>query len=256
MEPRPPHVRRGFTLVELAVVLVIVAALAAMAVQGYRGARLRAHQAVSMNNLRSLVQANLLYAADHGTYVPATEPRNRIRWHGARASAGGKFDPTKGFLSDYLGQSRRVGICPEFRRHLSGPGSWEDGSGGYGYNAVYIGGTPQDPFRPNRPVNVHHPERTIMFATTALAKSKGLQEYPFADPPHWVDPNGQLRGKLQPTVHFRFSGKALIAWCDGHITLETPADTAATNFYGGDNAKFGIGFFGPSEDNGYWNPRR
>ncbi len=248
--------RRGFTLIELMVALLVVAALLSLSVMGFRKIRTRTNQAASAANLRALATANLLYAGDHGTYVPATEPRNQIRWHGGRGGSSGKFDPTKGFLADYLGKSRRVTQCPEFQRHLSGAGSWEDGSGGYGYNAIYIGGTPRDPFKPARVATVRNPARTLMFATTALAKSDGIQEYPFADPWRWVDPNGRLRGKLQPTVHFRFDGEALVAWCDGHISAETCEEHSSTNYYGGDNEDAAIGFFGPSAENGYWNPNR
>ena len=245
----------GFTLVELLVVIVIVASIAALSFQGFQIARLHANQAVSAANLRQLAAANLMYAADNQTYCPATDVPNKKRWHGARTSTKEKFDPEKGYLSEYLGLSHSVGICPEFLRHLSGSASFETGSGGYGYNAIYIGGLPENPFKPNRPVNVSNPTRTLMFATTALAKSDGVQEYPFADPPQGVDVDWQPTGTLQPSVHFRFNGSALIAWCDGHVSEERPVGGAKTNFYGGDNKAAKIGFCGPTENNGWWNPR-
>jgi prepilin-type N-terminal cleavage/methylation domain-containing protein len=247
--------RNGWTLVELLVAIAIVAALAAIATMVVPDAKIRAQQVQSTANLRSLCIANLAYAVDHGTYCPASDRRNLVRWHGARASIRDRFDPTKGYLSDYLGKSRQVIACPRFINMVE-KGSWESGSGGYGYNATYIGGTPASRFRPARPSEIHRPGATIMFATTALAKSTGLQEYPFAEPFRWVDPNWKLQGPLQPSVHFRFHGRALIGWCDGHITAEFPSEFPATNFYGGDNKASQIGFPGPREDNGWFSSRR
>lgn len=246
---------RGFTLIETLIVIAVIATLGVIGFQGAQASRLRANQTVSASNLRQLATANLLYASDFQTYCPASEPRNRIRWHGGRSGAGAPFDPEKGFLAEYLGLSRRVGICPEFSRHLSGDASWESGSGGYGYNATYIGGMPGNSFQPNRPSNVDNPTRTLMFATTAFAKSDGVQEYPFAEPRQWVNPRWETAGTLQPSVHFRFNGKALIAWCDGHVTEEVRASDHGENYYGGDNESAQIGFCGPTENNGWWNPR-
>jgi len=246
----------GFSLVELLVVIVITAVLASMVATGFQTARLRANQSVSTTNLRQLATANLLYVSDYQTYAPATDRTNRIRWHGARASGTGKFDPEKGYLSEYLGMSRTVGTCPEFKRFLTDGNSFENGSGGYGYNALYIGGLPENPFKPNRPANVPDPSNTLMFATTAFAVAEGLQEYPFADPPRSVEVDWELGGPLQPSVHFRFNGRALIAWCDGRVTEERANQTAPTNFYGGSNKAAAIGFCGPTGNNGWWNPRR
>jgi prepilin-type processing-associated H-X9-DG protein len=239
--------------VELLVVIVIVSSLAVLGFLGYRAARMRANQTVSSANIRQLATANLLYVADHLTYAPTGDMLKR--WHGGRNSVGQRFDPTKGHLSEYLGESRSVGICPEFRKHLSGSSSWEDGSGGYGYNTVYIGGLPEDWTKPNRPANVGNPARTLMFATTAFAKAEGLQEYASAAPPREVSPSWRLGGPMQPSVHFRFNGRALVAWCDGHVSEERRQGTAERNIYGGNNEEANIGFCGPSDNNGWWNPR-
>ena len=221
---KPLRKTRGFTLIETLIVIVIIAVVSTVGFQAFRDLRMRANQAASTTNLRQIAAANLLYAADHFSYCPFGDPTNRIRWHGGRDSAGGPFDPEKGYLSEYLGQSRRVGICPQLAPMLTDESSWEDGSGGYGYNDTYIGSMPGASFQANRPANVPRPDRTLMFATTALAKSSGLQEYPGAASWRSVTHRGTLGGSLQPTVHFRFNGKALIAWCDGHITEERPSD--------------------------------
>ncbi len=69
-----------------------------------------------------------------------------------------------------------------------------------------------------------------------------------------VDPNYQLAGTLQPSVHFRANGKAVVAWCDWHITAERSSRLGGTGYYGGDSAKQKIGWFGPTEKYGCWNP--
>jgi prepilin-type N-terminal cleavage/methylation domain-containing protein/prepilin-type processing-associated H-X9-DG protein len=247
--------RRAFTLVEMLVVTVILSLLIALCFPVYSRILDSGRAAGSMSNLHQLALANLAYAADNGgAFCPAQEPRNLVRWHGARTSRSGAFDPTKGFLAPYLGETGRVKVCPLFADMLKGSSSFENGTGGYGYNAAYIGGTPADPYQPLNAARVPHPSRTVMFATTAFARSSGLQEYPYSEPWQWVDPNGVLSGSLQPSVHFRANGKALVAWCDGHVTAEPPTKLGGTDVYGGDSEAEKIGWFGPDKDNGWWNP--
>lgn len=245
----------GFTLVELLVVLVVLGILTALAVPATQSALRFSRQGASMSNLRQLAVANLSYAADNGGFFcPAQDMRNNKRWHGERSSSGAPFDPTRGFLAPYLGESGRVKMCPLVPDYIKGSGSWENGSGGYGYNATYLGGTPANGYQPNTTARVPNPAQTVMFTTTAFAKSDGLQEYPYTEPYQWVDPNGRLSGDLQPSTHFRAGGKALVAWCDGRVSAEKPSRLGGANYYGGNNVEAQIGWFGPERDNGYWNP--
>lgn len=247
---------RGFTLVEVLVVVAILLTLAAVTVVGLRHAEAKGKGIQSATNLRNLAVANAGYLAENGVYCPAGDRTNKRRWHGARTSASGKFDPKKGFLSPYLGESEQVTACPLFK-----PGSaetYEDGTGGYGYNAAYIGGNPDmeyDPktgiFLSQRAANVLNPSRTIMFTTTAYARAGGLQEYAFCEPPS--NPDGS---RPSPTVHFRVNGKALVAWCDGSVSSESRnASSPGYNPHGGDAEEEGLGWVGPEENNGWWNPR-
>ena len=246
---------RGFTLIELLVVLAVIAVLAMLLSHAANVARTRGDATQCMSNLRELVAANLSYAAEHdGRYVPAQEPTNTVRWHGVRT--GGKFDGSKGPLAPYLGNDGRVKFCPALRRVLTGRDSFEEGTGGYGYNAVYIGGTPIDPFTPELLGKVARTAGTVMFADCAFPRANGLQEYAFAEPWQWVDYAGRLRGPLDPSVHFRHGGFANVAWCDGRVSAEAPTKLGGKNAYGGDAAKWQIGWFGAATENGAWNPQR
>ena len=260
MKPRP---RRAFTLIELLTVIAIVGVLAGILVPVVGAARRTAQQAASTSNLRQLATATLTYIAEQrGLFPPSMSFDNNTRWHGQRSSGSAPFDSAKGWLGPYLGRDGRVKVCPAWAALDLAPDaeSFETGAGGYGYNTTYLGGpipdTPTGPYRPARFANLPQPSRTVMFATTALARANGLQEYPFAEPPCWLNPGGGLEGENQPSTHFRFGGKALAAWCDGRVSAEVPNAAAwpGANYYGGDNRKSAIGWFGPTEANGYWNP--
>ncbi len=250
--PRPAH--GGYTFTELLVALCIVTVLFTVVFVVVKRVRLMANIAVSTSQLHGLVAANGAYAADNmGEFCPAMSADNLTRWHGGRRSLDDEFDPDRGFLSPYLGGSKRLLTCPL----LVGCNrdSFEKGAGGYGYNAQYIGGTPGRPFAGAAVVDVPSLGGVVMFATTALATDRGLQEYPFTEPYHWVDRRGRLRGQLQPSTHFRADGKAIVAWGDGTVTLEAQNGIDGPNFYGGNNRAHHIGWFGPDEKNGYWNPQ-
>lgn len=249
--------RDAFTFVELLVVIAIIGILVAVLMPALEGAKVTSRGTASASNLKQLAAANYSYAADHdGVYCPAQDQSNLVRWHGARTALSAPFDPTKGYLSPYLGQEGRVKVCPLFRDLLTGAQSFEDGTGGYGYNAVYIGGTPASLYQPCRVSQVPRPARTVMFTTSAYANGSGVQEYPFCEPPYWPGGNGTLTGsRPSPTVHFRYRGQALVAWCDGHVSAESmqPRDDGY-NPHGGDAAAHSLGWFGPDAGNGYWAP--
>lgn len=256
--------RPAFTLVEILTVVAIVGVLAAILVPATAAIRASARASVSAGNLRQLATATHTYIADHrDLFPPGMSFDNKTRWHGARTSSSAPFDSTKGWLSPYLGRSGQVKLCPQFALMERAPDSFsfEVGAGAYGYNWAYLGGPPatgtaEDPFKPERFERLPNPSRTVMFASTALVLREGLIEYPFCEPPQALNPAGRPETAQQPSTHFRFGGKALVAWCDGRVSAEkpNPAGWPGINAFAGDNQKAAVGWFGPLEANGYWNP--
>jgi prepilin-type processing-associated H-X9-DG protein len=236
-------------------VVAVIGILLALIFAAIPALRAQADSTHCASNLRQLVAANFAYAGDNGgQFVPAQEKSNLVRWHGTRGSVSDRFDAGQGPLTPYLGRDGRVKLCPALRRILTRGESFEEGTGGYGYNAAYIGGTPASPWIPERVGNLEHPIRTVMFSDTAFPRAGGLQEYAYCEPWQQERPRDRFRGRLNASVHFRHGGKANVAWCDGHVSAEPPSQLDKGNAYGGDAEKWKIGWFGPSERNGYWRP--
>lgn len=249
--------RAAFSLLEILVAVGVVGVLSCLALPAFTQVTVTGQGAVSASNLKELAAANFAYVADHdGYFCPAQDQADLVRWHGARSAADGAFDPRKGFLAPYLGGEGRVKVCPLFHDFITGAQSFENGSGGYGYNGAYIGGTPASPYQPARLSQATQPARTVMFTTSAYANGAGVQEYPFCEPPYWPGKDGKPTAtRPSPTVHFRFRGQALVAWCDGHVTAERMQERdLGLNPNGGDAAAHQLGWFGPDAGNGYWAP--
>jgi prepilin-type N-terminal cleavage/methylation domain-containing protein/prepilin-type processing-associated H-X9-DG protein len=68
----------GFTLVELLVVIVIIATLAALSMMGYTRMRAAGDRATAMSTVRQLQMANYAYSVDNnGKYVPLKSEDNQ-----------------------------------------------------------------------------------------------------------------------------------------------------------------------------------
>ena len=64
--------RRGFTLVELLIVVVVIAILAAITIVAYNGITTRAENTKTIHAVGDFVKAYGLYAIDNGAYPPFT----------------------------------------------------------------------------------------------------------------------------------------------------------------------------------------
>ncbi|MGB1129116.1 MAG: prepilin-type N-terminal cleavage/methylation domain-containing protein [Haloferula sp.] len=92
--------RRGFTLVELLVAIVIVAVLASLGAVVANSAKLRANEVGCMNNLKNIGTALHVYSIDHGGRFPETSHTSDLEFAWVKA------------LEPYLGDYDEMRVCP------------------------------------------------------------------------------------------------------------------------------------------------
>jgi len=255
MISRPPNRRYGFTLVELLVTAGVVMLLIGLLLPGLGRAREQARSTLCQSNIRQLALANGLYAQEFGgVYVPGASAffTNLHRWHGERKSLQESFVPSRGPLNVYVGPDGAIRECPTFKPEKRG---FETGNGGYGYNNAYIG--VQSAMKKNGRVivindragtvadRVKHPGDTVMFTDSAFVDGQPI-EYSFAEPRF----HPSYASRADPSIHFRHAQRANIAWCDGHVTTERRTHSWSSGIYSGDPNRWGIGWFGETDDNG------
>jgi prepilin-type processing-associated H-X9-DG protein/prepilin-type N-terminal cleavage/methylation domain-containing protein len=261
---KPALPATGFTLIELLVVIAIIGILTAMVFPVFAKAREAARGSVCMSNLKQLSLAILMYTEDNGGgFVPAMSPDNLMRWHGVRTSIDEPFRPEGGPLWTYY-NAKQLKTCPSFSP-TSAKYGYEQGTGGYGYNEQYVGGSPASwvnnaMYVPAKEFMITDPAETVMLTDTAFVDCEGkLFEYSFCEAPYYEF----FGGVADPTTHFRHNGRANVAFCDGHARSMTMATTHTSGFcpYGEgttpntaeDYQKVRLGFLG--EDNSLYDRR-
>ncbi len=258
LRPRP-----AFTLIELLVTIAIVSLLLSILVPNLSAARAQARAAVCASNVRQLALANQMYAhenQDRACPGAVNFVENRHRWHGVRSSSSGAFDSALGPLVPYLGADGAIRQCPQFRNYDSGGNGFELGNGGYGYNNAFVGTV----VRPLGGVfhivetdltgtlmsRVRNPAGTVFFTDAAFA-AVDLIEYSFVEP-RFFPTNGF---RPDPSVHFRHSGGANVAWGDGHVDRRKRTFTWSSGLYDAQADRFNIGWFGRRDDNSLFDLR-
>ncbi|HLL88495.1 MAG TPA: prepilin-type N-terminal cleavage/methylation domain-containing protein [Tepidisphaeraceae bacterium] len=137
--------RRGFTLVELLVVIGIIALLISILLPSLQRARSAANTVACLSNLRQIGMGYQLYAADNNQFLPYAYYWNSdgffVWWQGLEKYMGGQ----KGYMSYVQKAQTRMfsgNGCPDYDQKIVDPTSWA--GTGYGQAVRYhIMATPQ-----------------------------------------------------------------------------------------------------------------
>lgn len=225
---------RGFTLVELLVLISIIALLTAILLPSLSRARGQARAAACMSNLRQVGFAFLFYAEDYDDYAMPTCGQAGMYWWGQTLIEG--IDHKKGFVWPYLRSKltkKSVYECPVQRFGSYGlqgkpPGEPDDPkwiTSTYGYNGYYLS-PPQSGWatikhRPwQKTTTVIKPARVIAFADTLIDYDLTgikpiLKNTALLDPPYLYTTSG-WEENLCPTTCFRHNDRANVVFVDGH----------------------------------------
>lgn len=236
--------RAPFTLNELLATLFALLLLATLVAPSLIEIKVLYRQSACIDNLILLGKANALYAADCGRFAPAAADAMH-RWHGVLREEPDKLPDAVGSpLRPYTKGLGAMRACPLFEdiADASAPAP-EKGGKGYGYNenvgslrAVQTEFNLWDPRCKAAgilPSDLPSPRGVAMFVETAAkANDEGrldmngrFVEAAMCKSYDTYNKGRPVWGTPVPTIHFRHSGRAYVAWCDGHIGSEAPGGT-------------------------------
>jgi prepilin-type processing-associated H-X9-DG protein/prepilin-type N-terminal cleavage/methylation domain-containing protein len=225
---------RGFTLLELCVVLLIVVLVAGLVLPMIHYGREEARRIQCLGNLRQLATATHIYASSHDGYYPPAykqEKRDGVRyrqaWDFTWVKDGSGMHCQPGLLWEY-GTDKRVMQCPS----CESAANWEDDPyTGYNYNTSYIG---RDNGRPAHISEVLKPAECVLFGDAGWAG--GANKFMRSPYPSPYDTGFSAR--YAGTQAFRHNGKCNVVYCDGHAESRSERFTDA-------NVAEGTGFLSP-----------
>ncbi len=199
--------RRGFTLVELLIVIAIITVLIGILLPAVQKARDSAARTECANNLRQLGAASMNEALDYGKIPQAqiVDPLGNTRlWYGTVTPAG-VVDPSTGFLPKYFESNVKVLECPSlstgdsFYVHRNSSGTPFHVN--YGWN----------PYLAERWLSNFQTSQTYLFSDSAqLDAADNLTEADFLSLPSAASVQSSLS-------HFRHTHLANVAFLDGHV---------------------------------------
>lgn len=232
---RIPGAIGGFTLVELMVAIVIVAALASIAFIVAKRGIASARAAQCLSNLRQLASVIESDAAEQGFYRPVNNHAEDD--NGNLINLGEHM----GSLIDHL----PCNSCPAAKFKGTNNRGWEIGA--YGSNPMVMGWTRSGTPPVIRYTQVRRPSEVFMLADSAqfnsnprsLGYSTRWWGSKVGDPndankplDNSYIPQGGFWDPDVPTLPFRHAGKANLVFCDGHArSISDISELKQKNFY-------------------------
>jgi len=200
---------RGFTLVEILVVIAIIAVLTSLTFIGVRKGMDAAHNSGCISNLRGLATAGELYASEHGSYPNQGRQLDGSHtwWFQAMEVELG-FEP--GTSPSIIERSEMMPMCKKCLR-THGPGTNPDNRliRTYSMNHDLIGPTKnsdgESVYPGLRSTRVVNPSATAFFMDGSVAGTGPYWQY-LARKNQWL--------KEENFIH---NGKANVVFLDGHV---------------------------------------
>jgi len=206
---------KGFTLLELLVVIAIVAILAALLIPAVGRGMDAAKTAKTLSNLKQLHHGATIWAAENNGNYPVSHDSVRPLgdvWYNAIASALYPEVVTKAGTTDTwvwaswpTGYEGTVLRSPNAERGTNGAPSFSKIIASYGYNSKFTRSTPR-----NLPVR-YPPAQTVMFADND-GKSHTLVAVTYPG-------YGALNPRNGASAPYAADGKAAVIYLDGHSEL-------------------------------------
>lgn len=210
MKAIPNYHHRGFTLVELLVVIVIIATLVSLSIGAVFRFRKASDKALVLNNMRQLQSANIAYSSDNqGMFVPPEDEIDsatykwfenpdlisQIKGEGVTYSSSGGAPDTSlpiGMMDPYVVREK--------------PAGYENFSKSYAYTTPLA----EEPVIVSQ---VTDPSRSAAFIT--------------------ADTDGFVDNATRANIAYRHENKAVVVFFGGNASLLTEADIAAIQNKGG-----------------------